>query len=79
MDEYIDQMVAEDIEPIEIVIQGKSETGHRPIRYSGAVAIRKEGSLKAFPCYFFKVQIGIIRDVWLIVKMPRAVKRISVY
>jgi len=61
------------------VIQSKSETGHRSIRHIGVVAIRKEGSLKVFPCYFFEVQIGIIRNVWFIVKMPRAVKRISVY
>jgi len=70
VDEYIDQMVTRNIEPIEIVIQSKSEAGHRSVENSRVVAIRKEGSLKVFPGYFFKVQIGIIRDVWLIVKMP---------
>jgi len=70
MDEYINEMVTKYVESIEIIIQSKSETGHRSIRHSGVVAIGIEGSLKVFPGYFFKVQIGVIRDVWLIVKVP---------
>jgi len=79
VDEYIDQMVTEYLEPAKVMIQGKCQAGHWSIKNSRVVTIGIESSLKIFPGYFFEVQIGVIGNVWFIVEMPRTVEGISVY
>jgi len=70
VNEYIEQMVTEYVKPAKVVIQSKTETGYRSIKNIRIVAIRKNRSFDIFPCYFFEMQIGIISNVWFVVKMP---------
>jgi hypothetical protein len=70
VDKYIDQMIAKNVEPTKIVIQSKSQTSYRSVRHSGIVAVSIKGSFKILPGYFFQMQIGIISNVWFIIKMP---------
>jgi len=78
VDEYIDQMVTEYVKPAKVVIQSKTETGYRSVRDIGIVAMRKDRSFDIFPCYFSEMQIGIISNVWLVVKMPGGMKGIEI-
>ena len=79
MNEYVDEMVSKDIETAEIVIQGEGQTGYRSIEDGGIITVRVEGSFEVLPCYFLEVQIGVICYIWLVVKMPGAIKRVAVY
>ena len=78
MDEKINQVVTKYVERSEIVIQGKRETGNRSVKDMRAIAIRKEDLSDIFPCDGSKMQIGIVGNIGLIIKMPGAVKGVSV-
>jgi hypothetical protein len=79
VDEYVDQMVAKYIEPAKIVIQGKAQAGYRSIQDIGIVEVRIDREFGIFPCYFFEMQIRVLRDIGFVIKMPGTVEGIPVY
>jgi len=70
VDENIDKVVPTDVKPSEIIIQGKAETSHRPIKVIWVFAVGKKRSFDIFPGRIAQMEIGIFRDVWYIVKVP---------
>ena len=70
MDKNVNQMIAKDTKAAEIVIQGESETWHRPVKGVGIVAIRKKGTLDLFPGNLSHMKAWVVYDIRLIIKMP---------
>lgn len=78
VNDRINQVVAKDIEPSKIVIDGETETCNGPVKGMRLPAVREQCLLYARPRELAEVKIGIFPDVWYIVKMEGTVEGIAV-
>ena len=69
MDEKVDDMIPENIQPIEIVVHGKGEIRNRPLPLD-ATSYTVNALPYLLPGYSLYLNAGVLNNINIVIKMP---------
>ena len=78
MDEEVDDMIPENIQPIKIVVHGKGEIWNRPLP-PGATSYTVKAPPYLLPGQGLYLNAGILNYIYIIIKMPWTIKTVRIY